>query len=102
MKDDSDNRLVDEGLLFTEQEYITAFQLIMTDDEARESAVNLRIERDPSDAGPPWLLAPNVLDLLSLVSNDCAERVARILALSPGEALERRARVNAWLEKGPG
>lgn len=101
MRDDAGDRIVDEGSLFTEQEYIAAFQLIATIEEARESARSLRIERDPSDEGPPWLLAPDVLDLLSLVSDDCAERVARILGLESEEARERRARVAIRLRKRP-
>ena len=83
----------DEATLFTEEEFAAAYRLVTTREEARELARMDCMPRDPDDDGPPWLLSPDVLDLLSLVSADCAERVRVVLGLTPEEAHERRLRV---------
>jgi len=83
----------DESTLFTEEEFAAAYRLVTNPEEARELARMDCIPRDPDDEGPPWLLSPDVLDLLSLVSADCAERVRVVLGLTPEAAHERRLRV---------
>ncbi len=83
----------DEFTLFTEEEFAAAYRLVTNPGEARELARMDCMPRDPDDEGPQWLLSPDVLDLLSLVSDDCAERVRVILGLTPEAAHERRLRV---------
>jgi hypothetical protein len=80
----------DEAELFSEDEYAAAFQLVTDRADAMKHAQELAVPRNADDDGPQWALSPDVLDLLSLVSADCAERVRVILGLSPEEARARR------------
>jgi hypothetical protein len=84
--------------MFTESEYVKAFELITDPSEARTLARELVTKDDP-DPDPTWLLSPDVLDLLSLVSAECAERVRQILQLSPEQAEQRRAQIAAKLKR---
>jgi len=94
------NRSPDENTFFSEDEFAVAYARITDPEEARSLAKLHAAPRDPDDDGPTWELAPDVLDLLSLVSDDCAERVRVILRLTPEEARERRSQ--AALRFGPG
>lgn len=87
----------DEVDLFTETELTQALEFIMGVHEARAAAIELCTSRDPQDDGPPYLLSPDLLDLLSLVSSSCAERVRAILKLSDNDARERREEVRRRL-----
>jgi len=80
----------DEVRLFTEEEYRRAYAFILPDNEARALARQLLSPdaNDPKDA--EWQISSDLLDLLSLVSEDCASRVAEMLRLSPEAAAERR------------
>lgn len=75
----------DEAAGFTEEELTAAFRLVTSADEASELAREMKAPREPSDHGPPWLLSPDVLELLLLVSDDCAQRAGRILGLSDAD-----------------
>lgn len=90
----------DEFTLFTEDEFTAAYELITDPKDATRLARIDCAPRDPDDQGSQWLLSPDVLDLLSLVSADCAERVRMVLSLTPEEARERRSQVAEWLRRG--
>jgi hypothetical protein len=83
----------DEIPLFSEEEYRAAYRLIMGEEEAARQARTM-CNRDPGEPEDhrEWQLSSDLLDLLSLVSDDCAKRVERILKLNPGTARERRVR----------
>jgi hypothetical protein len=92
----------DEAAQFTKDEFLRAFLLITTPEEASLLASELSEPRADDDAGPPWRLAPDVLDLLSLVSEECARRVQHILELSEQDAEVRRAQARArFASNGP-
>lgn len=81
---------VDEVHRFSEEEYRRAYAFIVPESEARVLASQLL---SPNTEDPPnaeWQIASDLLDLLSLVSDDCAARVAAILNLSPEAAAKRR------------
>src|SRR5690242_10757060 len=81
---------MDEPLRFNEEEFVQAFRLIETSTMAATLAREMSAPRDPEDVGGAWLLSPDVLDLLSLVSASCAQRVQAILHLTDEEAAKRR------------
>lgn len=87
----------DEASLFSEDEFAKAYSRIVDPTEARRLAREMSAPRPAGDTGPAWQLAPDMLDLLSLVSDDCAERVRAILGLSPEDAASRRASFAAQL-----
>lgn len=89
----------DEHSLFTEDEFAAAFELITSPAEAKELAQLICLGREPDDQGGPWALSPDVLDLLSLVSAECAERVRTLLSLTAEEAHARREEVKKALEE---
>lgn len=82
---------VDESSNFSEADFFAALLRVSDAIEAARVAHTLAPRRDPDDSGPPWQLSPEILDLLSLVSEDCAERVRTILNLSASDAAARRA-----------
>lgn len=84
---------VDEADAFTEDEFVAAFEIIADSKRARRFAREIKQPRASDDLGASWQLAPDVLDLLSLVSADAATRVAAILQLTPEEAHTRRQQV---------
>ena len=92
-------RVPDEASLFTVDEFVRAFERIAAPHQSRRLARETAQPKDPGDYGPQWQLSPDVLDLLSLVSDDCAERVRQILGLSPDAARERRASAAARFSK---
>jgi hypothetical protein len=83
----------DETSLFSEEEYRAAYRLIMREEEAEleARAICTRYPHDAED-NREWQISSDLLDLLSLVSNESAGKVARILALPPDEARKRRER----------
>jgi hypothetical protein len=85
----------DEASFFSEDEFFAAYSRIVNPAKAKPLAREIRAPRSANDSGRPWQLAPDVLDLLSLVSDDCAERARAILGLSAEEAADRRARFAA-------
>jgi hypothetical protein len=89
---------------FTDEEFIAAFSIIMPPDEARREGLAWNAFPDPKgfeDATPEELRASefkshrsydgDLLDLLSLVSDSCAERAWRLMGISQGEGERRRA-----------
>ena len=80
----------DESRLFTEEEYVKALGFVMLPEEAKEEG--RRHATQPFSPGD-WFASPDLLDLLSLVSADCAHRVAQLRGLSPEESLIRRQAV---------
>lgn len=87
---DRETQPPDENALFSEDEFTAAFALITSPEEARVLAREISSARPPDDDGGQWVLSPDLLDLLSLVSDDCAVRVRSILHLTAQEAQERR------------
>lgn len=89
--------------VFTDEEFIAAFELILPPREARAEALAHNSAPDLHDfesATPGELAAApaagprsydgDMLDLLSLVSQSCAERAWRLMGVSPQEGAERR------------
>ena len=88
----------DEATLFTEAEFFLAFSLIEDEKEARASAVAMSTPGEATHEGQTWVLSPDVLDLLSLVSATCARRVQTILGLDDDRAAARRDAFRARIE----
>lgn len=87
------DHLVDEDLLFSREEYVAAHSFIMSRQEA-ERFVDEVFCAKPAEAGiQPTHLGEDTLDLLSLVSEDCAERVRQINRDSKAAALARQERI---------
>jgi len=103
---------------FTDDEVIAAFSIILPPDEAREEGLAWNAFPDPKgfeDATPEELRASewtsprsydgDLLDLLSLVSESCAERAWRLLGISPEEGRRRkddfRRRIDEALRQRP-
>lgn len=92
---DADEGSDDRGH-FTRADFVTAFSLVCPREEAERWTDELLAPPpapDPHPAGYDTHLSDDVLDLLSLVSEDCARRVQAILKLSDKDAEARRARV---------
>ncbi len=96
---------------FTDEEFIAAFAIILPPDEARAEGIAWNEFPDPKgfeDATPEELRASvvkgprsydgDLLDLLSLVSDSCAERAWHLLGVSPEEGERRRAEFRRRLE----
>jgi len=81
----------DESTFFSFEEFVTAFLQITDRAEAETIAADLSHPRAPDDVGGAWQLAPDVLDLLSLVSPSCAARAQSILKLSDADMQSRIA-----------
>ena len=90
--------MTDEAALFTEEEFFLAFSLVEDEKEARGSAAEMITPGETTHAGQMWVLAPDVLDLLSLVSEDCALRVQKILGIDDDLAAARRAAFRTRIE----
>jgi hypothetical protein len=85
---------------FSRAEFVTAFSLVCTRDEAERWTDELLRQPAPDNsAGYETHLSDDVLDLLSLASEDCARRVQAILKLSDKDAEARRARVRRRLAR---
>jgi hypothetical protein len=96
---------------FTDEEWIAAFSLILPPEQARAEGPAWNAMPDPGgfeDATPAELRAAGVngprsydgdlLDLLSLVSDSCAERAWRLMGIPPEEGARRRAHFRRRLE----
>jgi len=88
---------------FTDEEFIAAFSIIMPPDQAREEGLAWNGFPDPKgfeSATPEELRASeyksprsydgDLLDLLSLVSDSCAQRAWRLMRISREEGERRR------------
>jgi hypothetical protein len=91
----------DERSHFTRTDFVTAFLLVCPREEAERWADELLAPQSAPDqlAGYDTHLSDDVLDLLSLASEDCARRVQHILRLSDADAEARRARVRRRLAR---
>lgn len=92
----------DERSHFTRTDFVTAFSLVCPREEAERWTDELLAPRSTPDAqlaGYDTHLSDDVLDLLSLASEDCARRVQDILRLSDADAEARRARVRRRLAR---
>jgi hypothetical protein len=89
---------------FSDEEFIAAFSIILPLEEARREGLAWNAFPDPKgfeDATPEELAASefksarsydgDLLDLLSLVSDSCAERAWRLMGISQDEGERRRA-----------
>jgi hypothetical protein len=83
----------DEAKLFTIAEFEKAFSLIMPIEEAREYASKAHDTVVIDGLEREWKLAADVLELLAMVSDDCAARVERIWGVTPDEGRMRRERI---------
>lgn len=101
--------------IFTEDEYISAFSIILPPEEARAEGLTWSAFPDPQgfeDATPeelresewtgPRSYDGDLLDLLSLVSDSCAERAWRLLGISSDEGEARRAAFRQKIEDALG
>ena len=92
-----------EEKTFTDDEWIAAFSIILPPGQAREEALAWNALPDLKgfeDASPEELAAAeargprsydgDLLDLLSLVSDSCAERAWRLIGISRDEGERRR------------
>jgi hypothetical protein len=84
---------------FTADEFIAAFSIILPPEEAREEGLSWHALADPASreepggsefGGPVSIDSDDLLDLLSLVSDDCAARAWRLLGVSREEGERRR------------
>lgn len=98
--------------LFTDEEFIAAFSLILPPAQARREALAFNslpdirkfdgaTAADLQEAGVagPRSYDGDLLDLLSLVSDDCASRAWRLMGLSPEEGEARRDRFRKKVEE---
>ena len=80
----------DERSLFERSEYVTAFGRVLPTDEATKAVEDLLAPVERLNPHSPIQLSDDVVDLLSLVSDDCARRVADLLQLNEEAAANRR------------
>ena len=84
----------DQALLFTLEEFEQAARFIMPPEEARERASHAHHPvPDPAARKQPSYISSDMLDLLAMVSDSCAKRVAKIWGVTPEEAEARRAAI---------
>jgi hypothetical protein len=89
--------------IFSDEEFIAAFSFILPPDRAREEGIGFNSMPDyqgwdsvtPEELADAPVAGPrsydgDILDLLSLVSESCAERAWRLLGISPAEGARRR------------
>jgi hypothetical protein len=97
---------------FTVEEWVAAFSLILPADQAHEEGLAYASVPAPTgveDATPEELRASeangplsydrDLLDLLSLVSDSCAERAWRLLSVTPAEGEQRREAMRERVEE---
>jgi hypothetical protein len=91
----------DDRSHFTRADFVTAFSLVCPREEAERWTDELLAPQSAPDhlAGYDTHLSDDVLDLLSLASEDCARRVQSILKLSDADAEVRRTRVRRKLAR---
>ena len=74
----------DESRLFTEDEYVKALGFMMLPEEAKERG---KVHADQPYSAGDWSASPDLLALLSLVPEDCANRVAQVMGLNQKKPL---------------
>jgi hypothetical protein len=89
----------DHRAVFTRDEFISAFTLIVPTDEAEARADELFAPLHPPPPGGVQL-SDDLLDLLSLLSEDCAARVRRVTGFSKTELAARQRRLKRSLGLG--
>lgn len=89
--------VLDETRFFSREEYVAAHALIMSRTEA-EQFVEKSFLRPPPDeaAGRYTYLGDDTMNLLSLISESCAERVRQLREETPRQAHER---IQAFVER---
>jgi hypothetical protein len=98
--------------VFTDEEFIAAMSLILPPDRAREEGLAFNAMPDlhgfETATGAELAAAPangprsydgDLLDLLALVSDSCAERAWKLMDVSPEEGAERRAAMRRRVEE---
>lgn len=80
---------MDERLAFTRDELVAAYELVMPEKRAT-AEVDALLQEDASTRSYHTNLSEGTLDLLSLVSEDCAERAWRLLGISRDVGERRR------------
>lgn len=85
-----DPSVVDETRVFSREEYVAAHALIMSRDEAEQFVDEFLCGPRPAEATERYsYLGDDTLNLLSLTSEACAERVRELRQESPQQARER-------------
>ena len=85
---------MDQALLFTCEEFEQAWRFICPPEEAPERASHAHDPNpDPKARSQPSYISSDLLDLLALVSDSCAERVEKIWEVTPEDARARRATI---------
>ncbi|MBB4636167.1 hypothetical protein [Longimicrobium terrae] len=98
--------------VFSDEEWIAAFSLILPPDRAREEGLGFNpmpdltgfetatgAELAAAPACGPRSYSGDLLDLLSLVSDSCAERAWRLMKISPEEGAVRRDAIRLRVEE---
>lgn len=101
--------------VFTDDEMIRAFSLILPPERAREWGISFNSLPDLAGFGDataedleaaggssPRSYDGDILDLLSLVSESCAERAWLLLGVSPEEGARRRESIRRRVEEAQG
>ena len=108
--------------VFTDEEFVAAFSLILPPDRAREEGLAFNSMPDvhgwetvtPDELAAAGVNGPrsydgDLLDLLSLVSESCAQRAWRLMSISPEEGARRRdamrlrvQEAQRWRDQHPG
>jgi hypothetical protein len=91
---------LDESLRFSHEEYVAAHALIMSREDAERFVAEVFTGTPAESAGFHIHLGECTLDLLSLVSAECADRVRRINGDSEEAAQARRERFRRQLRTG--
>ena len=100
--------------VFSDEEFIAAFSFVLPAEEAEVEGIAFNSAPDLHDfasatpgelaaagASSPRSYDGDILDLLSLVSESCAERAWKLLGVSPAEGRARRAAFRRELGLGP-
>lgn len=88
--------MIHEAMCFTEDELAAALGMVMPEVEARAAARDLR-RAVPEAGGQRILLADVIIDLLCLVSDDCARRIRELRGPSEGDPAAARTRLRDLL-----
>lgn len=80
---------------FTEEEWIAAFAIILPPEQAREEGLAWQA----ADVPGPRSYDGDLLDLLSLVSDSCAERAWTLMGISRDEGERRQAEFRRRVEE---
>jgi hypothetical protein len=97
---------------FTDEEWIAAFALVLPPDRAREEGIGLNSlpdlhgfegataeELKAAGANGPRSYDDDLLDLISLVSDSCAERAWRLLGVTREDGERRREAMRQRVEE---